>query len=65
MYTMIIDGEIVVSDFKKGMCQLMIYVGIDIVKLNHFAVAISSDFIFGAKNAVFIRLVAFRKRLNP
>ena len=32
-----------VSDFMKGRYNLMIYVGIDIAKLNHFAAAISSD----------------------
>ena len=32
-----------VSDFMKGRHNLMIYVGIDIAKLNHFAAAISSD----------------------
>lgn len=32
-----------VSDFMKGRYNLMIYVGIDIAKLNHFASAISSD----------------------
>lgn len=32
-----------VSDFMKGGYNLMIYVGIDIAKLNHFASAISSD----------------------
>lgn len=32
-----------VSDFMKGKYNLMIYVGIDIAKLNHFASAISSD----------------------
>ena len=34
--------DIAVSDFMKGMYNLMIYVGIDIAKLNHFASAISS-----------------------
>ncbi len=32
-----------VSDFMKGRYNLMIYVGIDIAKLNHFTAAISSD----------------------
>ena len=32
-----------ISDFMKGRYNLMIYVGIDIAKLNHFASAISSD----------------------
>lgn len=32
-----------VSDFMKGRYNLMIYVGIDIAKLNHFAAVISSD----------------------
>lgn len=32
-----------VSDFMKGRYNLMIYVGIDIAKLNHFASVISSD----------------------
>ena len=32
-----------VSDFMKGRYNLMIYIGIDIAKLNHFAAAISSD----------------------
>ena len=32
-----------VSDFMKGRYNLMIYVGIDIAKLNHFASAIHSD----------------------
>ena len=32
-----------VSDFMKGRYNLVIYVGIDIAKLNHFASAISSD----------------------
>ena len=32
-----------VSDFMKGRYNLLIYVGIDIAKLNHFAPAISSD----------------------
>lgn len=32
-----------VSDFMKGRYNLIIYVGIDIAKLNHFASAISSD----------------------
>lgn len=32
-----------VSDFMKGRYNLMIYVGIDIAKLNHFAATISSD----------------------
>ena len=32
-----------VSDFMKGRYNLMIYVGIDIAKLNHFVAAISSD----------------------
>ncbi len=32
-----------VSDFMKGRYNLMIYVGIDIAKLNHFATAVSSD----------------------
>lgn len=32
-----------VSDFMKGRHNLMIYVGIDIAKLNYFAPAISSD----------------------
>ena len=32
-----------VSDFMKGRYNLMIYVGIDIAKLNHFASAVSSD----------------------
>jgi transposase len=35
--------DIMVSDFMKGRYNLMIYVGIDIAKLNHFAAAISSD----------------------
>ena len=35
--------DIMVSDFMKGRYNLMIYVGIDIAKLNHFASAISSD----------------------
>ena len=35
--------DITVSDFMKGRYILMIYVGIDIAKLNHFAAAISSD----------------------
>ena len=35
--------DITVSDFMKGRYNLMIYVGIDIAKLNHFAAAISSD----------------------
>ena len=35
--------DITVSDFMKGRYYLMIYVGIDIAKLNHFASAISSD----------------------
>jgi len=35
--------DITVSDFMKGRYNLMIYVGIDIAKLNHFASAISSD----------------------
>ena len=34
---------IMVSDFMKGRYNLIIYVGIDIAKLNHFATAISSD----------------------
>ena len=36
-------ADITVSDFMKGRYNLMIYVGIDIAKLNHFASAISSD----------------------
>ncbi len=32
-----------VSDFMKERCNLIIYVGIDIAKLNHFASAVSSD----------------------
>ena len=32
-----------VSDFMKGRYNLMIYIGIDIAKFNHFAAAISSD----------------------
>lgn len=32
-----------VSDFRKGRYNLMIYVSIDIAKLNHFTAAISSD----------------------
>ena len=32
-----------VSDFMKGRYNLMIYVGIDIAKLNHFAAAVSSN----------------------
>lgn len=32
-----------VSDFMKGRYNLMIYVGIDISNLNHFAAAVSSD----------------------
>ena len=35
--------DIMVSDFMKGRYNLIIYVGIDIAKLNHFASAISSD----------------------
>jgi len=35
--------DITVSDFRKGRYNLLIYVGIDIAKLNHFAAAISSD----------------------
>ena len=35
--------DITVSDFMKGRHNLMIYVDIDIAKLNHFAAAISSD----------------------
>ena len=35
--------DITVSDFMKGRYNLMIYVGIDIAKLNHFASAISSE----------------------
>lgn len=36
--------DIMVSDFKKGRYNLMnIYVGINIAKFNHFAVAISSN----------------------
>ena len=35
--------DITISDFMKGRYNLMIYVGINIVKLNHFASAISSD----------------------
>ena len=35
--------DITVSDFMKGRYNLMIYVGIDIAKLNHFAAAISSE----------------------
>ena len=34
--------DITVSDFMKGRYNLMIHVGIDIGKLNHFASAISS-----------------------
>lgn len=36
-------ADIAVSDFMKGRYNLIIYVGIDITKLNHFAAAISSD----------------------
>ena len=32
-----------VSDFMKGRYNLMVYVGIDIAKLNYFAASISSD----------------------
>ena len=35
--------DIMVSDFMKGRYNLMIYVGIDIAKLNHFVAAISSN----------------------
>jgi transposase len=35
--------DITVSDFMKGRYNLMIYVGIDIAKLNHFAAAVSSE----------------------
>lgn len=35
--------DITVSDFMKERYNLMIYLGIDIAKLNHFASAISSD----------------------
>lgn len=35
--------DITVSDLMKGRYNLMIYVGIDIAKLNHFAAAISSE----------------------
>ena len=35
--------DITVSDFMKGRYNLMIYVGIDIAKLNHFASAVSSE----------------------
>ena len=35
--------DITVSDFMKGRYNLMIYVGIDIAQLNHFAAAISSE----------------------
>ena len=35
--------DIMVSDFMKGRYNLMIYVGIDIAKLNHFASALSAD----------------------
>ena len=35
--------DITVSDLMKGRYNLMIYIGIDIAKLNHFASAISSD----------------------
>ena len=35
--------DIMVSDFMKGRYNLMIYVGIDISKLNHFAAAISVE----------------------
>ena len=35
--------NITVSDFMKGRYNLMIYVGVDIAKLNHFASALSSD----------------------
>lgn len=35
--------DIAVSYFMKERSNLMIYVGIDIAKLNHFASAISSD----------------------
>ena len=34
--------DITASDFTKGRYNLIIYVGIDIAKLNHFASAISS-----------------------
>ena len=40
---MIILVVITVSVSMKGRDNLMIYVGIDIAKLNHFAVAISSE----------------------
>ena len=35
--------DITVSDFMKGRYNLMIYVGVDIAKLNHFASAVSSE----------------------
>ncbi len=35
--------DITVSNLMKGRYNLMIYVSIDIAKLNHFASAISSD----------------------
>ena len=35
--------DITVSDFWKGRYNLLIYVGIDIAKLNHYASAISAD----------------------
>ena len=35
--------NLTVTDFMKGRYNLMIYVGVDIAKLNHFASALSSD----------------------
>lgn len=35
--------DVTISDFMNGNYNLMIYVGIDITKLNHFAAAISSN----------------------
>ena len=35
--------DITVSDFTKGRYNLIIYVGIDIAKLNHFTTAVSSE----------------------
>jgi hypothetical protein len=40
---MIIARGIMVSNFVKGMYNLMIYVSIDIARFNHFVSALSSD----------------------
>ena len=55
------QADITVSDFMKGRCSSMIYAGIDIAKLNHYAAVISSDGIVLTEPFEFTNCVAYNK----